>query len=327
MFYLKSRLLSLIVFVLLLGGCSMEKKTDIIITENSDDLQEGYIIVTGGKIWYKIAGKNQTGMPLLIIHGGPGVSHDYLEPLEALADERPVIFYDQLGCGKSDGPADKNLWTIGHFVEELHQVRQALELKKCHILGQSWGCALAVDYMLTHQPAGVESLILSGPLLSASRWIADQNAYIRELPESTRAIILKSEQTGDYSSSQYQGAIMDFYRRHVCRLDTWPDCLNRSFETINFEMYKHMWGPSEFTVTGELNSYERTDHLNEIDIPVLFTCGEYDEATPTTTQFFQDHLPGSQIRIFENASHEHHLEKPQEYLQVIRHFMHQAEKS
>jgi len=304
----------------------MQKKTAITIVKNAAETQEGYIPVTGGKVWYKIAGKNQTGIPLLIVHGGPGVSHDYLEPLGVLGDERPVIFYDQLGCGKSDRPADKNLWTIAHFVEELHQVRQALELKKCYILGQSWGAALAVDYLLRKHPKGVESLILSGPLLSASRWIADQNAYIRELPKSTRETILKSEQTGAYSSPQYQAAMMEFYRRHVCRLDTWPDCLNRSFETLNFAVYEYMWGPSEFTVTGELKRYERVNRLKEIGIPVLFTCGEYDEATPATTQYFQDHLPGSQIHIFEDASHEHHLEKPQEYLRVIRNFLNNVEK-
>jgi len=108
-------------------------------------------------------------IPLLLLHGGPGASHDYLEPLEPLSDERPVIFYDQLGCSNSDRPDDQSLWTIERFVEELEQVRETLQLREVHILGQSWGTMLGVEYMLMKKPHGVTSLILSGPCLSAAR--------------------------------------------------------------------------------------------------------------------------------------------------------------
>ncbi|MGV8090834.1 MAG: proline iminopeptidase-family hydrolase [Mangrovibacterium sp.] len=291
-----------------------------------DEVQEGYISVTGGKLWYKTVGKNRKGIPVLVLHGGPGVPHDYLEPLAELADERPVIFYDQLGCGNSDKPDDTSLWTIERFVDEIHQIRKALGLKTVHILGQSWGTSLAVDYLLSKHPRGVVSLILSGPLLSTSRWIKDQKAYINELPEKIREVILKCEDAGEFSSPQYQGAMMAYYKIHVCRLDPWPECLNRSFVKLNFSIYEYMWGPSEFTVTGALKNYERPDRLKEITIPILFTCGFYDEATPVTTRYYQKKLPGSEIYIFEDASHEHHLEKPQEYLQVVRDFLHRTEK-
>jgi proline iminopeptidase len=303
-------------FSFVMGSCS----------SSSGETEEGYISVTGGRVWYQAVGNGKEGVPLLVVHGGPGVPHDYLEPLAELADERPVVFYDQLGCGNSDKPEDTALWTIERFVDELHRVRTELGLEKVHILGQSWGTALAVDYLLEKHPEGVVSLVLSGPLLSTSRWIQDQNDYIAELPPETRDIILECESSGDFNSSRYQEAMMTYYGKHVCRIDPWPECLNRSFEKLNFSIYEYMWGPSEFTVTGVLKNYERVHRLNDIAVPVLFTCGRYDEATPETTQVYRDNLPGSEIFIFENASHEHHLEQPQKYLQVVRNFLNRVEK-
>lgn len=304
----------------------MNSNFNVRASKNADEIQEGYIPSTGGKIGYKVAGKSKKGIPVLVLHGGPGASHDYLEPLAELADERPVVFYDQLGCGNSDRPDDTSRWTIEWFVDELHQVRKALGMQNVHIIGQSWGTSIAVDYLLAKDPKGVVSLVLSGPLLSASRWMEDQRAYIAELPKEVREIILKCEDAGEFSSPQYQDAMMAYYKIHVCRLNPWPECLNRSFEKLNFSLYEYMWGPSEFTVTGALKNYERVDRLKKISRPVLFTCGFYDEATPATTRHYQKNLPGSELHIFEDASHEHHLEKPQEYLQVVRDFLRRAEK-
>jgi len=171
-------------------------------TKNMDGTQEGYISATGGKVWYRIVGANRKGIPLLTLHGGPGAPHDYLEPLEALGDERPVIFYDQLGCGNSDKPNDISLWTIERFVEELKQVRAALDLTKVHMLGQSWGTMLATDYMLT-KPEGVVSLILSSPCLCAPRFTQDTRTYLSELPENIQKTINESEARGDFDSKEY----------------------------------------------------------------------------------------------------------------------------
>jgi proline iminopeptidase len=311
--------------LILMGGNVMAENTKTSASKDKKNIQEGYIAVTGGKIWYKIVGQNKPGIPLLIIHGGPGASHHYLEPIADLADERPVIFYDQLGCGNSDNPNDTALWTIERFVNELRQVIHALELGKVHLLGQSWGTSLAVEYVLTKQSDGVESLILSGPLLSASRWIEDQKAYIEELPEEVKKAILRGEESGVYDSGEYQNAMMIFYQKHVCRLDEWPEYLNTAFAKLNLSQYSYMWGPSEFTVTGTLKSYERVDQLHKIDLPVLFTCGEYDEATPATTGCYQQKLPGSELQIFKDASHEHHIEKREEYLRVLRKFLNSVE--
>jgi len=242
-----------------------------------------------------------------------------------LSDERPVAFYDQLGCGNSDRPEDTALWSVERYVEELHQVREALGLEEVHIFGQSWGTALAVDYLLERGADGVHSLVLSGPLLSTSRWIADQEKHVSKLPATTRAVIEECEASGDFDSPRYREAMMEYYRLHVCRLDPWPDCLNGTIEKLNVPLYRYMWGPSEFTVNGTLKNYERVERLKEITVPVLFTCGGADEATPETTRYYRDHLPGSQIRVFAGASHEHHLEHPEEYLETVREFLRRAE--
>jgi proline iminopeptidase len=287
--------------------------------------EEGYLDVPGGKVWYRIVGVDHPKTPLLVVHGGPGAAHGYLKPLEQLAQDRPVVFYDQLGCGRSERPSDKSLWTLERFVEELAQVRAQLGLESVHILGQSWGAAIAVDYVLEKTSTGIESLVLSGPLLSASRWVADQRKYIAQLSEDSRKAIINSEQDGSFDSPEYQEALMEFYRRHVCRLEEWPDYLTQAFADLNMEQYLHMWGPSEFTVTGSLKSYERLDRLEEINIPTLFTCGEYDEASPDTCRLYQRHLPGSKLHIFEDASHEHHIENKEGYLQVVGAFLEQVE--
>jgi len=286
---------------------------------------EGFVQVPGGRVWYRLAGRDAPGIPLLALHGGPGAPHDYLEPIEALARDRPVIFYDQLGCGHSDKPEDSTLWTVERFVEELARVRAHLGLERVHLLGQSWGCMLAVDYVLRRSPAGVASLVLSGPCLSVPRFVSDQRRYVAEMPEPVRRTILECEARGDFGSEAYRDAVMAYYRRHVCRLDPWPDCLRRTFDALAEPVYRHLWGPSEFTVSGTLGSYDRTEDLRHLACPALFTCGRYDEATPETTEAYRRKLPGSELAVIEDASHAHHLERTETYLRVVGDFLRRAE--
>ena len=283
------------------------------------DLQ-GYVKVPGGSVWYGVAGSDKKGAPLLTLHGGPGAPHDYLEPLAELADERPVIFYDQLGCGNSDKPSDNSLWTVGRFSHELACVRTALGIDKFHLLGQSWGTMLAVDYMLRN-PKDVKSLILSAPAISASRFVSDVREYLGDLPEDKKEIIAACEAEGRYDSEEYADAVMAFYRLHLCRMDPWPECLQRTVDRMGQEVYSYMWGASEFTLTGTLKDFERADYLGKINVPTLFTCGRYDESTPNATAYYSSKLPGSRVVVFEDASHNHHLEKKEEYLRVVREFL------
>lgn len=288
--------------------------------------KEGMVAAPGGRVWYQIQGANAKGVPVLTLHGGPGVPHDYLEPLGALRSERPVVFYDQLGCGNSEKPEDSSLWTLKRFVDELAVVRDSLGLDRVHLLGHSWGTMLAVEYMLKKKPAGVLSMVLSGPALSASRWTSDTRAYLRRMPAQVRTTILRCEKSGAYDSPEYQEAMVAFYKKHVCRLNPWPECLNRSFQKLAQPVYSKMMGPSEFTFIGSLKTFERANRLKDLDVPVLFTAGQYDEASPRTTRYYGRMLPGSEVRVFNGASHVHMVEREKEYSRVISNFFRRVER-
>jgi len=171
----------------------------------------------------------------------------------------------------------------------------------------------------------VAGLVLSEPMLNSSFWAADQKAHIAKLSPSLRNTILQVEASGAFDSPAYQDAVMEYYRQHVCRLKRWPDCLNRTFTKVNVPLYQYMWRPSEFTVTGTLKGYDCMARLKEIAMPVLFTCGWHDEATPETVQNFCYQIPDAEIHVFDDASHEHHLEKTEEYLAVVRSFLAQTD--
>jgi len=285
--------------------------------------REGHVDVTGGRIWYRIVGSG-TRTPLLLLHGGPGVPSYYLNPLAKLADERPVIFYDQLGAGRSDRPTQTELWTVERFVDELARLRTALGLKEVHILGHSWGTMLAADYMLT-KPTGVRSVVMASPSLSMSRWLRDAETLKETLPDSVQAVIVKHESAGTFDSPEYQAAVMEYYKRHLCRRDPWPDDVNKAFAELGQSVYTTMWGPSEFTATGSLRTYERAERLKELNLPVLFTAGRYDEATPSTVEYYRSLVPGARLQIFEHSAHLTMQDEPDAYVQTIREFLREVE--
>jgi proline-specific peptidase len=303
----------LIIVTVLSGGC---RRTGL-------QSGEGYVNVQGGRIWYRIVGSG-TRTPLLLLHGGPGAPSYYLNPLAALADERPVIFYDQLGAGRSDKPTDVTLWRVERFVQELSELRRALGLEQVHIFGHSWGTMLAVDYMLT-KPAGVRSLILASPSLSISRWLKDAETLKRTLPQSVQDAIARNEAAGTFDSPEYQSAIMEYYKRYLCRRNPWSDDVNKTFEELGQSVYRTMWGPSEFTATGSLRTYEHAEQLRTLNLPVLFTAGRYDEARPATTEYYRSLVPGAKLRIFEKSGHLTMEDEPKAYVQAVRDFLHEVE--
>jgi proline-specific peptidase len=279
---------------------------------------EGYIEVPGGRVWYRSVGEG--GTPLLCLHGGPGFTHYYLEAMETLADRRQVIFYDQLGCGKADRPDDVSLWTVDRFVEELAQVRAALGLDDVHLFGSSWGGMLAMQYVLDRRPQ-LRSLILCGSPASMIRWAADCDELLAAQPEETRQVIQQHEDDGFTACPEYQAALLGFYREHVCRLNPWPPGLERSFAEAGYSVYNTMNGPSEFTVTGTLKSWDIMDRLGEIEIPTLLVGGRYDECRPTHLAEMHSRLADSQLEIIEDASHLCFAEQPDAFGAVVNAFI------
>ena len=307
---MKSNLLKYFVLFILISG--------IIKGEN---MKEGFVDVIGGKIWYKVVGENTASVPLLLIHGGPGAPHDYMENLEKLGDERQVILYDQLGCGFSDRPGDTTLWNMKRFSDEISKLLKHLHIKEVNLLGQSWGSMLAVYFYLNQSEVKINKLILSGPFLNAKMFAEDVTNMVDELPEDDKNIIKECENKGDYANAKYQEVMNKFYSLHVCRINPFPECMNRTFEKMGLEVYSFMWGASEFSIFGTLKDADLTDKLNLITIPVLLTCGEYDEVTPKTTNYYASKIENSKVEIFKDASHMHHLEKEDEYLKAVNEFL------
>src|SRR5215469_7674920 len=288
--------------------------------------REGLIPVPGGRVWYQIVGADKPGIPILCLHGGPGMPHDYLESLTDLAERRPVVFYDQLGCGRSDRPADDTLWTMDRFVAELAAVRDALGWERVHLFGNSWGGWLALQYTLDRRPE-LASLILSSSPPSVSRWISDCAELRAALDEPVRAVLDRHDAAGYFSCPEYQWAITQFYRRHLCRQDPWPDCVEQTFAGMNGDVYMTMWGPSEFgPVTGRLRDWDVTARLSEIAVPTLVTGGRYDEARPEHLAVLADGIRGAELTIFENSSHLAFIEERDAYIQRLDGFLADVER-
>lgn len=281
-----------------------------------------FILFQGERIWYWIYGDMQRGTsPLLVVHGGPGSPHNYLLPLAELADERPIIFYDQLGCGKSSYLGKSiSRWNLEYFFKELIALVTQLNLTDFHLFGHSWGSILATEYALSLQPS-LKSLILASPCLSLPMWKKDTKKLLNTLPIEIVETLEQYQREGRTDSEEFQLLAMEYYQRYVCRLPKWPQPMMDSVEESNAVIYQTIWGESEFLVTGNISDYDVTNRLSEIAIPTLFTCGFYDEATPETTLFYKNLMSKAMIKVFETSSHLPHFEEHGNYLQALSDFL------
>ena len=286
--------------------------------------KEGFIEVEGGKIWYRIDGEGDE-IPLLLLHGGPGSSSLYLEPLKELSKDRPVIFIDQLGCGRSTRITDTTLMTIEKNVEQLEQVRKALKLERFYLYGHSWGTMLGIDYYLKY-PKGIQALIFASPLFSTKIWTQDADTLIAALPKATQLAIRESEKQKNYASESYQQAMKVYYKAHVRRGENRPslqDSLDRFFGE---NVYTFMWGPSEFTATGNLLTYDRLKELATIKVPTLLTAGEFDEARPSSVRYYTSLIPGAKFKVIPQAAHSTMGDNPKENNRVLREYLQKIDK-
>lgn len=287
---------------------------------------EGFVPVPGGPVWYRIAGTG-SGIPVLALHGGPGGTSCEFSLLEPLGDQRPVIRYDQLGTGRSGRPDDLSLWDADRFVEELHAVRQQLGLERLHLLGHSWGGSLAAAYVLDKGTKGIVSLTLSSPLLSTPLWIKDAKLLREQLPEDVRQVLLAHEAAGTTASAEYQAASEIFYEHFMYAGKEPPELDACAGAPWNPVVYEYMWGPSEFHATGTLLDFDVTGRLHEIDVPVLFLTGEFDEARPETVAGFQKLIKGARFEVIGGAGHLTLRKEPEHYRMLLEEFLDSAEAS
>lgn len=283
---------------------------------------EARLAVEGGNIWYKVSG-SKSGVPVILVHGGPGFNSFYLKPLEALGDERPVVRYDQLGAGKSDGMTDTAKMNIPHFVAELDSLRAHLGYDKVHIVGHSWGTILAMEYYRAH-PEHVVSLSLGGPVMSVPEYTAHTKALVKTLSDSAQRAIREGEVSGKFDTPAYQHATEEFYSKYVWLRPNAAD-LDSTLKMVNDAIYNYMQGPSEFTINGTFKDYDATPFLPRVTVPTLFFVGDVDEVGPAIAKRHAALTPGATYVLIPNSAHVSTWDNPKMVLQAIRKHLKKAD--
>ena len=264
---------------------------------------EGFLERPLGRTWYRITGEGGR-TPLVCLHGGPGSTHNYFRPLERLADERQVVVYDQLGCGRSDRP--EVAWDLAVFLEELEHLCEHLDLAEIHLLGTSWGGMLALEHALA-QPGSVRSLVLSSTLASADEWVAEVKR-LRDAIEGDDREVLD-----------------EFDRRHFFRGESAPLELVRMREERSSTVYEAMWGPNEWTMTGVLAGWDVRPRLGELRMPTLILRGAHDLSTAAISKTLTQGIPHAREVVFAASSHTPVLEETERYLRTVRDFLYSVE--
>lgn len=290
---------------------------------------EGKIPIGGFETWYGIvgdpAGPHSRKLPILALHGGPGLPHESLEPLEALADGgRPVVFYDQLGCGNSTLAGDPEPWSVDLFLRELTAVRRELGLHRVHLLGHSWGGLLAMEHALGGAD-GLASLILVGAVVSGPMVFECRRRFYEKLPPDAREAIHEHEAAGTFDNPQYAEAMDLFYRRYACRLEPWPGWLNRALSKMDVEANAAMWGPPGAPEPGPLATLDLRPRLGGIRAPTLVIAGRHDGMTAGQEHEIQAGIPNSELALFEESSHYPFAEEPGRFLATLDDFLARVE--
>ena len=288
--------------------------------------ESGFAAFGAYQTWYQVRGDLSAGKaPLVILHGGPGCTHDYLLAYGDIAETgRPVVFYDQIGNGRSTHLPDKpaEFWTVSLFLDELDSLLAHLGIGQSYdVLGQSWGGMLAAEHAV-RRPAGLNAMVIANSPASMALWLSAAQALRSTLPEDVRQALLRHEATGTYRDPEYLAATRVYYDRHVCRVVPWPDDVARTFAAVDADptVYGAMSGPNEFHVIGNLRDWTIIDRLEYISAPTLLISGRHDEAAPAVVEPFLLNIRDSRWRIFHDSSHMPHVEETAACLMEVGRF-------
>ena len=259
---------------------------------------------------------------LLCLNGGPGLPCDYLRDSHSfLADHGyRVVAFDQLGCGASDKPDDASLWNITRYVEEVETVRTALDLGKVHMIGQSWGGWLTIEYGVTY-PDNLKTVVLENTCGDMPHLIGELERHRQALGPETVAMMQRHEAEGTLDHPEYQAAITILNYRHVCRMTEYPAPVMRSLNDWNMDVYGRMQGPNEFLYTGNLKDWNRLADMHRITCPALITVGQHDELSPACALKMKNALPDAELKVFPNSSHMPFFEEPDVFFPVLIDFL------
>lgn len=279
----------------------------------------------GYRVWTKRVGHGP--IKILTLHGGPGFTHEYLECLEPYfpKDRFQIILYDQLGSYYSDQPDDPSLWTLERFLEEVEEVRKALELDDFYLYGQSWGAMLSIEYALKYQKH-LRGVILSNITASIDSYVLYLDQLRSKLPLSVQKALRFFEEREEMLKPEYEKIMFDeVYTRHLCRLKEWPEPFLRSFSHMNKQVYMTMQGPNEFVVTGNLKNWNRWKDLPNITVPTLVICGRYDTMNPADNEKMAELIPNATLKICEQGSHGALFDDQESYMSALEAFIDSVE--
>lgn len=284
-------------------------------------IEEGYMPYLEGNTYYRIAGEGNKP-PLILLHGGPGSTHNYFETFDELAEDgRRIITYDQVGCGKSYLSGHPEYFSPEVWLCELEELVRQLKLDHFHVLGQSWGGMLALLYALDRKKGEVQSVILSSTLPSSKLWEEEQARRISYMEEEDRIALKKAQDSGNYEDPAYKKALKIFMKRYSDPLvDNLPECMMRE-KKAGKEAYETAWGPNEFTPTGTLKDFDVTDRLGEIELPVLITNGQRDLSSPYIAKYMYDKIPAASWELFQYSGHMPFIEEHERYMNVLKEWL------
>ncbi|WP_125588131.1 proline iminopeptidase [Companilactobacillus jidongensis] len=288
-------------------------------------ITDGYMPFHEYKTYYRVTGDLNSGKtPLLLLHGGPGSTHNYFEVFDQLTERtgRPIVMYDQLGCGKSDIPEDNGLYTAATWVDELQTLREYLGLQQVHLLGQSWGGMLEIIYMCDYNPSGVKSMILASTLSSSQLWAQEQHRMIKFMSSEDQKAIVQAEATNDFTAPDYLVANDHFMEQHASGpvTDESPEFLRRD-KIFGDSAYETAWGPNEYYPTGNLKNYDYTNRLKNVDTPTLVTSGTDDLCTPLIAKTMYDQLPNAKWILFANSRHMAFIDETDAYMKRLNEWL------
>lgn len=291
------------------------------------EIIEGFAPYGDYQTWYRVTGDLSSAKPPLIVaHGGPGCTHDYVDSFKDIAETgRAVIHYDQVGNGRSTHLPDKggDFWTVAFFKAELHNLIDHLGIRQAYcLLGQSWGGMLAAEFAVD-RPDGLTALVIANSPAKMETWIAEANRLRAELPDDVQATLLRHEQAETTDSADYMAATDVFNQRHVCRIVPMPPEVQRTFDAIAADptVYHTMNGPNEFHVIGTMKDWSIVGRLQPIAVPTLLISGRFDEATQACVQPYADEIPDVRWTIFEASSHMPHVEERKDCMAVVAGFL------
>ncbi|KTD14510.1 proline iminopeptidase [Legionella gratiana] len=282
--------------------------------------------VIGGTIAYRIVNEHATGLPLIVVHGGPGTPHNYLASLASLLPERQVIFYDQLDCGLSTKTNNPQWWQKERFVDEIEKLSQHLGLQQFNLYAHSAGTMYAFDYALAY-PDKITNLVLASPVLSINAYLASMHELLTTFPEHIQTAFRLAMEQNKTNTLELMEATAYFAEHHMCRLPVWPDELFESSVNTNIQLRNYMWGCNDFLITGNLKDYERLSCLSEFKVKTLITVGEHDFISPTACKEYVELMNNAQLAIILGASHNPHLEQPKLYGAILHSWLESSQKN